>query len=289
MRGKVRKAAELQVGVAVVLEVGERGLAGKHVEQVGEHHPLLRVRRRHRAAQVCLRTERDRLQRPAGPGRNDLARFAERDMVPGKRELSRGTAIKGDAGGHARGVLDAGHIDRTVAIAEEADDPLLEVDGAHAGHEQFHEAALEDVDLLEADRGDPFVRGAAPIKRGVFARGRLEQVEPEIRRQYAAHAVALARLSERHLAIDDDVRPALDRGHDDIDALGRTVERGRVGQIAFGNLGSLCGRQIQCLLFAGDVANQQANTGIGLFEQMMGDAAAEHSCGSGEQDGLGHS
>ena len=55
-------------------------------------------------------------------------------------------------------------------------------------------------------------------------------------RQDAADAVALAGFGQRHLTVDDHVRAALRGRHDHVDALGGTVERGRIGQVTFDEL-----------------------------------------------------
>ena len=289
MREIVGEALELEIRVAAALQILERGLAVGHVQQVGEHDSLLGLCLGHRRAQIGFRTIGDGADRAAGLRGDNVARLTERNPVAGESELARRhRAIERDASGHPRGILDRRDIDELVAITEEADRAGVEVDRAAARQEQVHETALKDVDLIEAGLCDCRVGSSAQIERCVLAGRRLEQIEREIGRKNTPHSVALAGFRQGTLTIDDDVRAALDRRDDDIDALRGAIERRPIGEVALDQFGAGDHERVQGVGLACAVTHQQTNTCIWLFEKMMGDAAAEHAGGADEENGLGH-
>ena len=185
-------------------------------------------------------------------------------------------------------MLDARHLDGPLAVAEESDRTFLKVDRAHAGHENLHESALEDVDLLHANGGDFFVCSAPRVERGMFAGRRLEEVEPEVGRENAADPIALASFRQRELAVGDDVEAALDCRHDDIDAVRRTIERHRIGEVALDQPGAPHGQRFEFGALTCYVSDNKANARVRLAEQVVGDAAPEHSGNADEENILCH-
>jgi hypothetical protein len=215
----------------------------------------------------------------------------DRDAVAGKGELAAFYGpVQRDPRHHPRRTLDAGDLDGLRAIAPEGHGPGVVIDRAHAGAEQLHERALQDMDVLNARRSDPLVRSAAQVEHHVLVGCGFEQVERVVGWQDAADAVAPAHLGKCDLAVDDDVRPALDSGDDHVHALRRPVERGAVSQVALDDFGPTHEQRVERGTLAGNVpaADQQADAGVGLVQQVTGDLAAQHAGCTGEENGLGH-
>ena len=138
--------------------------------------------------------------------------------------------------------------------------------------------------MLDAGGGDRLVGLPAQVEHHVLAGRRLEQVEREVGRQDAAHAVALADLGERDLAVDDDFGAALHGGDDHVHALGGAIEGRAVSEVALDEFGRTRQRRVERVA----IADQQAQARLGLVQQVAGDMAAEHAGRAGQENGLGH-
>jgi hypothetical protein len=120
----------------------------------------------------------------------------------------------------------------------------------------------------------------------MLARRRLEEIEREVGRQDAAHAITLARSRQRDLAVDDHLRPALDGRDDHVDTLRRAIKRGWVGEVALDQFRA-AGEQRLELVVAG-IADEQLDARFRLIQQVRRDAASQHPGGADQKNGVSH-
>ena len=76
---------------------------------------------------------------------------------------------------------------------------------------------------------------------------------------------------------------------DHVNAPRGPAERSRIGEITLDQLGATFDEGLEFALVARMVSHQQADTGAEERQEVMGDAAAKHAGGPGEEDCVCHS
>ena len=290
MRGEDGKAFQRHVGIAVVLEIAECSLAGEHVELIGQHHAthwVGRVLQRFgvRHAEFSFRAERAALEPTSGLRLDHIGCPLIEIRSPAKANLPLLTDWSSAICATIRAVSSTlvtsiGCVPSPQKVTTPASSSITPEPDMNISMN----VPLQDVNVLNAASGDRLVSFAAQVEQHVFAGCGLEEVERVVRRQHATDTVAHSSFGERDLSINDHVRATLNGGHDCINTLRGTVERGVVGKVAEDDLSTTFEQRRQCSLLVR--ADKQANMGVGLFEQMVSDTAAEHASRTHKKNGF---